>query len=163
MILLVLGSQKFQFNRLVKEIDRLKASGSIQEEIIAQVGYTPYQPQHFSTYDFIEKSQLDNLISQANFVICHGGTGIIVSALKQGKKVIAVPRNQAFKEHVDNHQFQIVSMFSQLNYIEACENPALLEEAIQRCQTRDYQPFQSNHQHFINMIRKEIEDLARNS
>ena len=48
MIFITLGSQKFQFNRLLKEIDRLIETGVIKDEVFAQIGYSDYQPKHFS-------------------------------------------------------------------------------------------------------------------
>ena len=38
MIFITLGSQKFQFNRLLKAIDKLVEQGKIKEEVFAQIG-----------------------------------------------------------------------------------------------------------------------------
>ena len=43
MIFITLGSQKFQFNRLLKAVDDL----NIDDIIFAQTGYSDYQPQHY--------------------------------------------------------------------------------------------------------------------
>ena len=42
MIFITLGSQKFQFDRLLKEVDRLIADGVIQEKVFAQIGASEY-------------------------------------------------------------------------------------------------------------------------
>ena len=47
MIFITLGSQKFQFNRLLKAIDKLIADGKITDEVFAQIGYSDYIPVHF--------------------------------------------------------------------------------------------------------------------
>lgn len=39
MIFITLGSQKFQFNRLLKAVDELVAAGKIKDEVFAQIGY----------------------------------------------------------------------------------------------------------------------------
>ena len=72
--------------------------------------YTNYMTQE----EFIEK------LDKCNMVITHAGTGVIINAIKRGKKVIATPRLKEFKEHVDNHQIQLIKEFEELNFIEAC-------------------------------------------
>ena len=43
MIFITLGSQKFQFNRLLKAVDDLIEHKKIQDEVFAQTGYSDYQ------------------------------------------------------------------------------------------------------------------------
>lgn len=44
MIFVTLGSQKFQFNRLLQAVDKLQTD----DEIFAQIGYSDYKPKHLS-------------------------------------------------------------------------------------------------------------------
>ena len=44
MIFVTLGSQKFQFNRLLKAVDELDTD----DEIFAQIGYSNYKPQNYA-------------------------------------------------------------------------------------------------------------------
>lgn len=44
MIFVTVGSQKFQFNRLLQKLDELKEQGIITEEIFAQTGVSDYKP-----------------------------------------------------------------------------------------------------------------------
>ena len=46
MIFVTLGSQKFQFNRLLIEIDRLIEEKYITDKVFAQIGYSDYKPKH---------------------------------------------------------------------------------------------------------------------
>lgn len=161
MIFVILGSQKFQFDRLLKTIDELKSSGEIKEKIVAQSGYSDYKPSSFKTVDFVERSDFDKYISDADLVICHGGTGAIITALKKGKKVIAVPRDNKYAEHVDNHQFQIVSAFANLGLIEACFDVADLGSTIKINRLTNYKKFESNNNIFVSELRKDIEKIAK--
>lgn len=163
MIFVVLGSQKFQFNRLLEAIDELKMASMIEDEIVAQVGYSDYVPKSFQAIDFVSKNEFDDYISKADYVICHGGTGAIISSLKKGKKVIAVPRNSKFGEHVDEHQYQIVQMFSDLKLIEPCYDTEDLFQALMNSDETRYEVFKSNNEVFVNAIRKDIEQIARES
>lgn len=42
MILIAVGSQKFPFDRLIKEIDRLVETGVIKEPVFGQIGASTY-------------------------------------------------------------------------------------------------------------------------
>ena len=103
-IFITLGSQKFQFNRLLKAVDELCEKGTIDaEDVFAQIGYSDYIPKNFSYKKFLDRDEFSNEMEKANIVITHGGTGAIIGAVKKGKKVIAVPRRAKYGEHVDDH------------------------------------------------------------
>ena len=112
MIFVTLGSQKFQFNRLLIEMDRLVVNGIIKEEVFAQIGYSDYKPKNYKFKKFLDRDEFINITDKCDKVITHGGTGAIVGAVKQGKKVIAVPRLKKYGEHVDDHQLQIITEYN---------------------------------------------------
>lgn len=111
MIFITLGSQKFQFNRLLKAIDKLVEQGKIKEEVFAQIGYSDYQPINYNYKQFLDRDEFAAMEGKADIVITHGGTGAIIGAVKKGKKVIAVPRLAKYGEHVDDHQLQLLKEF----------------------------------------------------
>ena len=104
MIFVTTGSQKFQFNRLLQKIDLLIEEGMIREEVFAQIGVSDYQPKHYEYCRFLDREGFTGKLRECRMVITHGGTGVIIGAVKQGKKVIAVPRLASYGEHVDDHQ-----------------------------------------------------------
>ena len=55
MIFVTLGSQKFQFNRLLRKIDELIESGIIDEKVFAQTGYSDYKPVFYESEDYISR------------------------------------------------------------------------------------------------------------
>ena len=132
MIFVTVGSQKFQFNRLLKKIDELITEGVITEEVFAQTGASDYIPQNYSYENFLDRTEFASKISECDKVITHGGTGVIIGAVKKGKKVLAVPRYAKFGEHVDDHQLQLLHQFDELGIIIACyELDELKEKYIQ--------------------------------
>ena len=157
MILVIVGSQKFQFNRLLKKIDELIDKGVIKEKVFAQVGYSDYIPHNFEYKKFLDREEMADMIHKANLIITHGGSGSIVGAVKSGKKTIAVPRKAEYKEHVDNHQMQIIEQFSRQNLLCACEDCEQLEEALEEVRRTEYQSYQSNTWDIINHIIEFIE------
>ncbi len=56
-IFVTVGSQKFQFDRLLKEIDRLIDEGIIKEEVFAQTGCSNYIPKNFAYKNFINREE----------------------------------------------------------------------------------------------------------
>lgn len=152
MIFITLGSQKFQFNRLLEAADELKTS----EEIFAQIGYSDYKPQNYKYKEFLDRDEFSKVMSNADIVITHGGTGAIISALKKGKKVIAVPRLKEFGEHVDNHQVQLTSQFKELNLIYVCEDMNL-RDALEIVKSTKYKKYESNTHRIIKNLEEYIE------
>lgn len=158
MIFITVGSQKFQFNRLLKEVDILIKENKITEEVFAQIGYSDYEPQNYPYKNFIDRDEFSDLMNKCDKVITHGGTGAIVGALKQGKKVIAVPRLKEFEEHVDNHQFQIVNQFKNVGLIDYIREIDELQDAIRGIQDIVTKEYISN----TNIIIREIEKFIDN-
>lgn len=162
MIFITLGSQKFQFNRLLKKIDELIEDGTIQEEVFAQIGASDYKPKHFGYIDFMNNGQFNEYEGKADMIITHGGTGAIIGAVKQGKKVIAVPRLSKFGEHVDDHQIQLLKQFDEMGIIESCYDVENLAQSYQKALVSTYTPYVSNTQTIINSIEDYIGQIFGN-
>ncbi|HHV65852.1 MAG TPA: beta(1,3)galactosyltransferase EpsH [Peptococcaceae bacterium] len=157
MIFVILGSQKFQFNRLLKKIDELIEQGKIHENVFAQIGYIDYKPKYFEYKDFLDRDEFVNMIQKANIVITHGGTGSIIGAVKEGKKVIAVPRLAKYGEHVDDHQIQIIEQFDNLQLICGCMDCENILEALEKVKHYSYKKYISNTNVIINSIETFLE------
>ncbi len=156
MIFVTLGSQKFQFNRLLKELDRLVGAGAIAEEVFAQIGYSDYHPQNYAYQEFLSREEFIQWEGKADIVITHGGTGAIIGAVKKGKKVIAVPRLAKYGEHVDDHQLQLIEQFDGMGLIESCYDTDQLESAYHDCKDKKYHAYVSNTNTIIGDIERFI-------
>lgn len=152
MIFVTVGSQKFQFNRLLKELDTLVEKNSIKEDIFAQTGYSDYKPKNYRYKNFLDRDEFKEIMEKSNKVITHGGTGAIVGAVKQGKKVIAVPRLKEYGEHVDNHQLQIIDEFEKMKFINAVKEMRKLGEVIKNIEGYDSKSYVSNTDTIIESI-----------
>ena len=152
-IFITLGSQKFQFNRLLKAVDELCEKGTVDaENVFAQIGYSDYLPKNFNYKKFLDREAFSKEMARADIVITHGGTGAIIGAVKDGKKVIAVPRRAKYGEHVDDHQLQLVQQFDDLNLICPCSDTGKLETALDTVQRTKYNSYKSNTVNIINSI-----------
>ena len=157
MIFVTLGSQKFQFDRLLQKLDSLIEKGVITEPVLAQTGHSTYEPRNFEVIPFMDRDTFAQNMAKADMVITHAGTGAIIGAVKQGKKTIAVPRLAKFGEHVDDHQLQIVEQFTDMNLLEPCWDVEDLEKAIDAAREKTYPPYVSNTHTIIASIKEYLE------
>ena len=144
MIFITLGSQKFQFNRILKEVDRLVESGTIVDTVFAQIGNSDYEPVNYPFKRFLSRDEFAKFQSECSIVITHGGTGAIIGALRNGKKVIAVPRLAKYGEHVDDHQLQIIHQFDEMHLIEPCYDISQLKDTYDKLKVTEYRQYVSN-------------------
>ena len=152
MIFVTLGSQKFQLNRLLKEIDILVKEKIIKDDVFAQIGYSDYLPQNYQYKKFLNRDEFAEMEGKADVVITHGGTGAIIGAVKKGKKVIAFPRLAMYGEHVDDHQIQLIEQFNEMKLIYSCNDVQELKTAIEEVRTKKYDDYHSNTAVIINSI-----------
>lgn len=71
-------AQKFQFNRLLIEIDRLVGNGMVKDEVFAQIGYSDYTSKNYSYKEFLNQNEFSKIIGESDIVIIHGGIGAII-------------------------------------------------------------------------------------
>lgn len=152
MIFITLGSQKFQFNRLLKAMDDLVKRGVIKDEVFAQTGYSDYLPEHFGSESFLDRDEFMNHMKKSDVIVTHGGTGAIVTALKNNKRVMAMARLAEFNEHVDDHQVQIVEAFDKLNLIAKVESELEIESVLKTIFERSFENYVSNTENIISSI-----------
>lgn len=152
MIFVTLGSQKFQFDRLLQTLDALIEDGTITDTVFAQTGYSTYVPKHFQTEAFMDRDAFSTMMDKADTVITHAGTGAIIGAVKKGKKTIAVPRLAKYGEHVDDHQTQIVEQFNELNLICGLSDCDELAEKVKKLPQMQFNAYESNTQIYIDDI-----------
>ncbi|MBO6232729.1 MAG: exopolysaccharide biosynthesis protein [Clostridia bacterium] len=152
MVLVMLGTQNNSFNRLLEEVEKCINNGTIKEEVIVQAGGTNYKSDKMLVLSLITNDELQKYIRRASYVICHGGVGSIISSIKEGKKVISVPRYEKYGEHVNDHQVQIVESFTEQGLIKGIKEVNELENAILEIDKFEPQKFVSNTQNVISMI-----------
>lgn len=159
MILITVGSQKFKFDRLLKYIDKMIEEGLITEEVFAQVGVSEYRPVHYKSKDFIDRESFKEYLDKCDLLITHAGAGTIVSGIKMGKKVIAIPRYSKYGEHVDDHQVQILEQFTSMNLIYGIREVEELPKAIKEIRNMNFKAYESHTNNIIESIDDFIRDI----
>ena len=134
-IFITLGSQKFQFNRLLIAVDKLCEKKVISgEDVFAQTGYSDYVPRNYSYNNFLDRDEF---------------------SVEMGKADIA-----KYGEHVDDHQLQLIKQFDDLNLICPCRDTDELAEAIETVKHTRYAAYESNTTTIVDSIEKYIKELV---
>ncbi len=115
MIFVTVGTHEQQFNRLVEEVDKLKADGSIKEDVFIQTGFSTYEPKHCQWSKLISYKEMNNKIEEARIIITHGGPASFIAPLQIGKIPIVVPRQEKYGEHVNDHQLEFAKNVEERN------------------------------------------------
>lgn len=155
MVLVTVGTQKQSFDRLFNLIRNSKELK--KEELVVQRGYTKCNnSKRIKAFDFIPLDQMEDYISKADLVISHGGVGTIFSAIKKGKKVIAVPRLAKYGEHINDHQIEICEALEKEGYILYYKDEIDdFDELIKKAKMSNFEKYDSN-DNYIQILRKEI-------
>lgn len=159
MIFVALGTQKFQFNRLLQMIDQLLDEGKINDSVFAQIGNSDYKPVNFRYVSFLEKNEFEKKIKECDLLITHSGVATIIAGLKNEKKVIVVPRLSKYGEHVDDHQIQIAQSFSDLNYVMMYTEGDDLEVLIKEVRHHEFKKYLSQRQQMIKTIKEFLNQI----
>lgn len=162
MIFVTVGTQKFPFDRLFIELDNLVDSGKINEEIIAQIGFSKYKPKNYQSFEMVDSATMNEFIDKASILITHGGTSSIIQGLKKEKKVLVVPRRKKYGEHVDDHQVEIAQMFYELGLIEMVIDIEELHEKLLIMNNKEYKKYESDKSSLLNSISEYLEGLLVN-
>ncbi|MCL2426018.1 MAG: glycosyl transferase [Oscillospiraceae bacterium] len=143
LIFVIVGTQKFQLNRLIKSLDELVDKGKLKMPIVAQIGHSDYKPKNYEFYRFLEKSEFVKYISDADVVITQGGVNSIMTVLSYNKPIIIYPRLAKYGEHVDNHQREFAEALEKNGYALCCDDGDNLEEVIKKCDTTVFKKYVS--------------------
>ena len=133
-IFVLLGTQDAPFPRLIQYVENGVKQLNIICEIIVQAGHTSYESESswMKIVDFLQPAAFESAIMQADVVICHGGAGTMLTALKHQKPTIAMARKLAFAEHNNDHQCELVDKLADDGYLQGVQTESELVDALQK-------------------------------
>ena len=161
MIFVTVGTHEQPFNRLIKEVDRLKKEGIITDEVFIQTGFSTYEPQYCDWKNIISYSEMEDYMNRADIIITHGGPATFMGAIAKGKKPIVVPRLEKFGEHVNDHQLDFAyQVKNRHNNIEVIEDIKTLQHFLKRDLIISKSTI-SNNKKFNEQLQQLIENIMR--
>jgi UDP-N-acetylglucosamine transferase subunit ALG13 len=102
MILVTVGTEKFQFNRLIRAVDEY--CGLNKRQAFIQTGSSSYKPNNCEWSKFLNYREMQEMINAASVIVAHAGAGTLLSCISNKKVPLVAPRLSRFGEHVDDHQ-----------------------------------------------------------
>lgn len=124
--LVVVGTDHHRFDRLVDWTDSwLTARTGPRVRCVVQHGASR-APRVAEGFDYLGHAELQQLMSQAQVVVCHGGPSTITESRRHGHRPIVVPRSAALGEHVDDHQQRFSRWIAAKSLIELVDSEAAL-------------------------------------
>lgn len=153
-VFVTVGTTKFEY--LIRYVDTDEVRQALLEQgytkIVCQIGSGEFIPQH--EY-FRYAPSLENYILSADLIISHAGSGSILEALRNQKKLIVVV-NQLL---MDNHQLEIAQELSSRSHLIMCQDPTQLNQSIRKLKSTNLEPLPPSNTETLNV---EILSLLRN-
>ena len=157
MILVLCGTQKQDFSRLINEVAVL----ADEYDIIVQGGHNNYQSDKMTLLNFISPNKLQQLYEQAEVVITHAGAGSMIQALKNQKKTLAVPRLSKYGEHVNDHQLELSKKLEELGYLLVYNDGDNFRDIFEKTKQFIPKPYEL-HGQILSLIDEELEKIFNN-
>jgi UDP-N-acetylglucosamine transferase subunit ALG13 len=124
-IAVVLGTQAYPFDRLLRALD------GVEEELVVQGGASTHRPPGATWFEYLEYPALVERIRAARVVVAHAGVGAIVTSVAEGKRPFVVPRLKRYGEAVDDHQVPFARRLAATGIVTLVEDPAQLPAALE--------------------------------
>ncbi len=125
------------FDRLTKMVAHAKKKGLITEDVLLQTGIGGYTSEGITSFETMPFDEMNRILREADIVVCHGGTGSLITALRQGCRVITVPRRYDRGEHYDDHQSEITNALAERGLVAVVDTDEEFAAALKSVRSRD--------------------------
>ena len=149
------------FERLLDYVEDAKRAGAIPERTVVQTGEGVAPPEGVESFETLDFDGMREMLSRADLVVCHGGTGSIITALQAGCRVIAVPRLFEQGEHYDNHQLEITEAFEERGLLFVARNREEFLAALEKAREFTPRPATTDPRALIARLNEIVAELAR--
>lgn len=127
-----------KFDRLVELVAHARRSGLLDGyEVVIQTGEGGVRPEGIECHETLPFDRMRALLAEADIVVCHGGTGSLITALREGCRIIAVPRRFDRAEHYDDHQSEITGAFAERGLLEVADTDTEFAAALDKVRGRE--------------------------
>lgn len=147
------------FERLTNAVVDARSQGAISEKVILQIGEGAVAPPDVEAHETLDFGEVQTLLREASIVVCHGGTGSLITALRQGCHVIAMPRLSKLGEHYDDHQAEITEAFEKRGLIQVANSTEELCAAIAQTRSRPRVMATTEPAALIAFLRRRLADV----
>ena len=157
MIFVTLGTQDKSFKRLLVAIQEQIDKGNLTDQVIVEAGCTKLKSNDMEIYDLMESEKFEQYMKDCDLLITHGGVGSILTALENGKAIIAVPRLKKYREAANDHQKQIIEQFAHDGYLLPLYDLNEFDTVLQKRKRFKPRRYISRSEEFIRSLEEYIE------
>lgn len=163
MVFVTVGNATQGFRRLLDAADRAAGAGLFGDEsVFMQTGSDEsFHATHCQQKRFIDMEQFERMLATASLVVSHGGAGTLLQVLRAGKTPIVMPRLQRYREHVDDHQVELVKALASEGRVIPAYEPEDLPAAIEQARAQKVDPLPASTSQLIALLTEAIGDLDR--
>lgn len=158
MIFITVGTDTHQFDRLLKEVDRLAGEKEVKDKIVAQTGNSKYVPKNYEYSDFFSEKEFERLAENSRIIISHAGAGSVIRAFEFGKPLVLVPRRKEFNEHTDDHQMELAKELEGEGRVAVVYEITNLTEAIKKAEKQKVGTPKNKPSKIIRMISERLKE-----
>lgn len=147
-----------KFDRLVRTVAAAKAAGAIPERVVLQTGEGGEQPKTdgIEAHEALPFDRVLDLLRDADLVVCHGGTGSLITALREGCRTVVLPRTFARGEHYDDHQVEIARAFADRGLVTVVEDEAEFTDKLAEARAKPPVRATTNPAQLIEFLRGQV-------
>ena len=162
MIFVTVGNATQSFDRLLNAIDELAGKSAFEgEHVLIQSGNSPkFVARHCEARPFISMDEFSDLMEQASLIICHGGCGTQLHAIRLGRIPVVMPRLEKYGEHLNDHQMQLVQALAAERKIVAAYDVDGLAQAIIQARELNKTSLAAQTSPMLGLVAQAIEELA---
>lgn len=144
------------FDRMVRGVETLIKNDAVPQPVAAQIGASDQSFEGIDSFASCGFEDLNTRMNEADVIVCHGGSGSILGALKAGAHVVAMARLQEFGEHYDDHQKDITKAFADMNLISVAKDEHDLARAVAEAKSRPRKTVNIDPSDYIQVIKSFI-------
>lgn len=108
------GTHTQPFDRLLELVDRAAAAGDLPAPVVVEAPRGRYRPQAVPEGRALSSEEHRRRLEECAVLVCHGGAGLLTTALRARRRPLVLPRRRAEEEHVDDHQVAMTARFVEL-------------------------------------------------
>jgi len=162
LILVTVGNATQSFCRLLEAVDTLSGQGFFGEErVFMQTGNSKdFHPEFCDYESFLPMEHFQRMFENSDLIICHGGCGTLLDAVRLGKIPVVMPRRKVYGEHVNDHQLQLTRALAAEGKVIPAYEPEHLPRAIAEARRPGRKPTSSSPSRMRDLVARAIQDLT---
>lgn len=147
-------------DRLIRAVDKCRQI--VSHSVTAQIGVGEYEPANMEYIRWLDQSDFDQFVLEADVMISHAGIGNIVAAKSAGIPILVMARSARYGEHINDHQADTLASLGDRPFIFPLGSPADIPRGLDWASTfRPATPGQEPSDTLAARLKNHIQAISR--